>query len=90
MSVRLIKTTEQYRCDTESEAKKFIEEQRQSGQYEMGKYSSEIRQAKMKGEVVDEWYRVVLTKKFDDEKEPIGDINHVYYGSGEDNGEHED
>lgn len=89
MSVRLIKTTEQYRCDTESEAKKFIEEQRQSGQYEMGKYSSEIRQAKMKGEVVDEWYRVVMTKKFDDEKDPIGSINHVSYGDKEDDEDHE-
>lgn len=84
MSQYLIKTIEQYRCDTESEAKNFIEKQRQSSQYETSKYSSELRQTKQKGEVVDEWYRVTITKTFDNEKEPIGDIKHVSYSASED------
>ena len=31
-----------------------------------------VKERKQKGEVVDEWHQVVLTKIFDDEKEPIG------------------
>ena len=48
----------------------------------LSKYSSVQRQRKAKGEVVDEWYRVVLTKVFDDEKEPIGSTTVSYDTSG--------
>lgn len=87
MSMYLIKTTEQYRCDSEEEAKNFIEEQKKSTQYEMTKYSSELRQVKMKGEVVDEYYRVQIVKNFDSEKDPIGDLKYVSYSARKDNDE---
>ena len=74
----LIKTTEIYRVETEEEAKKFIEEQKAAGDYEMTKYSSEYKCRKAKQEVQDEWYRVILVKVFDDEKDPIGDTKVVY------------
>lgn len=66
----LIKTTEQYRCDSEGEATGLIEEVKRNGEYVLTKSSSEIRTVKQKGEVVDEWYRVTLTKVFTEEKEP--------------------
>jgi len=75
----LIKTTEQYRCDTEAEAKAFIEQQKKSNLYEVAKYSSEVKQLKAKGEIVDEWMRVTIVKQFDSEKEPIGSIKNVSY-----------
>ena len=60
----LIKVTEQYRCDTEEEARKLIEEAKRSGQYTVTKSSSEIKTLKQKGEIVDEWRRVLITKEF--------------------------
>ena len=34
------------------------------------KYSSEYKEKKQKGEVIDTYYKVTLTKAFTDEKEP--------------------
>ena len=70
MSSYLIKVTEQYRCDTEAEANHLIEEAKQSNQYTVTKSSSEIKATKSKGEIIDEWRRVLITKEFTSEKEP--------------------
>lgn len=78
MSRYLIKTTEVYRCDSENEANMLIEEAKKSGKYTVTKSSSEIRTMKQKGEVVDEWRRVTITKAFTDEKEPLTQI-YAYY-----------
>jgi hypothetical protein len=74
MSRYLIKVTEQYRCDTESEARELIEEAKASNQYTVIKSSSEIKTLKQKGEVIDEWRRVLITKEFTSEKEPENQI----------------
>lgn len=74
MSKYLIKTTEQYRCDSEQEANELIKEAKASGLYTVTKTSSEIKTLKQKGEVVDEWRRVTITKVFNDEKEPYGQV----------------
>lgn len=74
MANYLIKTTEVYRCDTENEANELIKEAKKSNLYTVSKSSSEIRTTKAKGEVVDEWRRVTITKVFNDEKEPFGNI----------------
>ena len=66
----LIKVTEQYRCDTAEEAKQLIEDAKKNGQYTVIKSSDEIKNCKSKGEVVDEWHRVLLTKEFNEEKMP--------------------
>lgn len=66
----LVKTVETYRVANESEAKKLIESAKAEKGYTLSKYSSEYKSTKAKGEVVDEWYRVVLTKEFNIEKEP--------------------
>lgn len=82
MSCYLIKVTEQYRCDTEAEAEVLINEAKESGQYTVVKSSSEIKTTKAKGEVVDEWRRVLITKEFASEKEPTEQIT-VTYGEDE-------
>ena len=71
MAKYLIRTVETFRVDSESEAKRFVEEQRQDSRYTLIKHSTEYREKKVKGEVEDSWYRVTLTKVFNDEKEPI-------------------
>ena len=66
----LIKTVETYRVASEGEAKQLIEESKKDRNFTLSKYSSEYKCSKAKGEVVDEWYRVILTKDFTPEKEP--------------------
>lgn len=68
MSKYLVKSTEMYRIDNEAEAKDFIDSQKKK--YQINKHSTERKEKKLKGEVVDAWYRVTLVKDFNDEKEP--------------------
>ena len=82
MAKYLIKTTEVYRCDTEEEAKNLIEEAKRDGNYIVTKNSSEIKTLKQKGEIIDEWRRVIVTKEFTSEKEP-GEYFTVTYDIGE-------
>ena len=70
MAKYLIKTVETLRVATEDEAKAVIEEAKKNRNFTLSKYSSEYKCSKAKGEVVDEWYRVILTKEFTSEKEP--------------------
>lgn len=81
MSKYLINTVETYRVDSEGEAAALIEEAKKSNKYTLSKYSSVYKERKQKGEVIDAWYRVSLTKVFDDEKEPIGSTT-VEYSEG--------
>lgn len=70
MSKYLVSTTETYRIDTESEATKAIEEAKEDNSYILGKYTNEHKERKLKGEVVDEYWKLTLTKIFNDIKEP--------------------
>ena len=74
----LIKTVEQYRVSSEAEAKKLIENAKADKSYTLSKYSSEYKNTKAKGEIVDEWFRVILTKEFNIEKEPACTVNINY------------
>ena len=76
--VYLVKVTEQYRCDSAEEAKQLIEEAKKNSQYSVVKTSDEIRSVKLKGEIVDEWHRVLITKSFNEEKEPESYIMPMY------------
>ncbi len=89
MAVYLIKTTEQYRCDTEEEAKEFIEKEKENLQYEVIKHSTEtkIKKATKKDPQSDEWQRVIITKVFTDEKEPSGYCMPKYVDKREENDE---
>lgn len=66
----LTKVVETYRVANEAEAKKLIESAKMDKSYTLSKYSSEYKCSKSKGEIVDEWFRVILTKDFNVEKEP--------------------
>lgn len=66
----VVRVTEQHRVDSEDEAKALIERAKADRSFTLAKYSSEWKQTKAKGEVVDEWLRVVLVKDFTTEKEP--------------------
>ena len=70
MSSYLIKATEQYRCDTEAEATTLIEDAKKNRQYTVIKTSNEIKTVKSKGEIIDEYRRVTITKEFNSEREP--------------------
>lgn len=78
MSKFLVKATEVYRCDSESEANELIKDAKASNYCTVIKSSSEIRTTKLKGEIVDEWRRVTITKFFTSEKEPEEDVHVVY------------
>lgn len=66
----LIQTTEIYRADTEPEAQAIITEAKEAQEYSLAKYSSEAKDVKSKGEIIDTYYKVSLTKVFTDIKEP--------------------
>ena len=76
--IYLLETTENYRVANEEEAKKLIESAKADNHYILKKYSSQYKERKQKGEVVDAWYKVVLVKTFTDEKEPDGTIGIIY------------
>ena len=82
MAKYLISVTETYRVDTETEAAKIIEEAKVDGKYVLSKNSSFKKERKQKGEIVDEWYKLTLTKVFDDEKEPVGSATIEYNTDG--------
>ena len=66
----LLETTENYRVDSEAEAKELIEQAKQGDNYTLKKYTSQYKERKQKGEIVDAWYKVTLVKYFTSEKEP--------------------
>lgn len=66
----LVQTTEIYRVDTEAEVQTLINEAKNANEYELAKYSSEKKDIKEKKEVIGEYYKVSLTKVFNDIKEP--------------------
>ena len=74
----LIATSEIYRFSSESEVEQFLQKQKQSSQFEIKKYTSSKKQSKIKHEIVDEWYRVEITKVFNDEREPNTNVDIDY------------
>ena len=70
----LISTTETYRVDTEAEAKELIESAKQDTHSTLTKYTSEYKERKAKGEVIDEFFKVQLVRAFTDIKEPEDQI----------------
>lgn len=66
----LISVTETYRVDSEDQVKEMIEEAKADNRFLLLKYTSQYKERKAKGEVVDAWYKVTFTKGFTEEKEP--------------------
>ena len=74
----LISTVETYRVNSESDVETLITEAKGAREYELAKYTREYKEKKSKGEVIDTWYKVTLTKKFTDEKEPDRSVEVSY------------
>ena len=74
----LLETTENYRVENEAEAKELIENAKAGKQYILKKYSSQYKERKQKGEVVDAYYKVTLVKYFTSEKEPDLQVEVTY------------
>ncbi len=66
----LTQVTEVYRVDSEEEVLKMIDEAKQDKRFTLTKHASQYKERKAKGEVIDQWYKVSLTKTFNEEKEP--------------------
>ena len=78
----VIRTTETYRVPNEEAVKKLLEELKSNRMFEIVKYSSIKKERKEKGEIVDEWIRLEVVKVFNDEKEPISEVQ-VRYDKGD-------
>lgn len=78
MSGYLLSVTEVYRADSDTSAQQIIDDAKADKRYYLSKSSTIKKERKQKGEIVDEWYRVTLTKIFDDEKEPCGEAEISY------------
>ena len=66
----LIQVTETYRVDSEEQVMEMIDEAKKDNRFLLLKHTSQYKERKQKGEVIDAWYKVTLTKGFTDEKEP--------------------
>lgn len=66
----LISVTETYRVDSEDQVKEMIEEAKADNRFLLLKYTSQYKERKAKGEVVDAWYKVTFTKGFTEERDP--------------------
>lgn len=74
----LLKTVETYRVANDREAQVLINEAKNDKRFELVKSTSEKKCTKAKGEVIDEWIRVTLTKAFTSEKEPDATVSVNY------------
>lgn len=70
MSKYLCSVVETYRVDNEIEADELIAEARESRIFNLKKHSAQKKEVKVKGEVVDEFVLVSLTKEIQNPKEP--------------------
>lgn len=74
----LTTATEVYRVETEEEAELLINEAKADTKYVLTKYNCEKKERKQKGDIVDSYFKVSLVKSFNDEKDPVNDINVSY------------
>ena len=78
MARHLINVVETYRVDSEDEVARMIKEAKENDTFELIKHNSAKKERRQKGEIIDAWYRVSLTKLFDDEKEPESEVSIEY------------
>lgn len=83
MAKYLVSVVETYRLDSEEEAVRLIEEAKKSNKYALAKYSNEHKEVKQKGEVIDTYQKVSLTKIINDIKDPYIETQIEYRKPGE-------
>lgn len=74
----LTQVVETYRVDREEQVLEMIEEAKQDNRFTLTKHTSQYKERKQKGEVIDAWYKVTLTKVFTDEREPEANVTINY------------
>lgn len=74
----LTKVVETYRLSNEQEVETFLKELKEDDRFTIAKYSSQKREKKAKGQIVDEWIRFEITKLFNEEAEPDSEIEVDY------------
>ena len=78
MSKYLTTVVETYRVDSETEVELMLEEAKTAHSFTLVKYTSEKKERKQKGEVVDSYFKVSLHKSFNDEKDPYDIVDVIY------------
>lgn len=74
----LISTTEIYRVDSEAEAEQLIQDAKTDDKFDLLKYTTEKKDIKLKGEIVDTYFKVSLNKSFNELKEPLNEVDINY------------
>lgn len=74
----LISTTEIYRVDSEAEAEQLIQDAKTDDKFDLLKYTTEKKDIKLKGEIVDTYFKVSLNKVFNELKEPLNEVDINY------------
>lgn len=74
----LISTTEIYRVDSEAEAEQLIQDAKADDKFNLLKYTTEKKDLKLKGEIVDTYFKVSLNKSFNELKEPLNEVDINY------------
>lgn len=74
----LITTTEVYRVISERAAQELIDAAKADETYDLVKYNCEYKEKKSKGEVIDQYYKITLVKKFNSETEPEDRYEIIY------------
>lgn len=82
MAKYLISTVETYRVDSEPEVQQILEEAKTDKKFELTKYNCAQKDVKQKGEIVDSYFKLSLTKTFTSEKEPERSVEISYDGGG--------
>ena len=74
----LVSTVETWRVDTESEATQLIADAKAAKEFTLSKYNCERKDIKEKSEIVGEYYKVSLTKVFNEIKDPVVEASVIY------------
>ncbi|AXF52465.1 MAG: hypothetical protein [Caudoviricetes sp.] len=78
MAAYLIKSVETYRLPTETAVEQFLNKLKEDPIFEVIKYTSTKKDIKERNEIVESFYRVEVTKVFNEEKFPDSEIEVIY------------
>lgn len=79
----LISATEVYRVKTVEDVEKLHAELKNDNDFTLEAFSYKTKYQKSKGDIIDEWQLVTVKKVFNEEKEPISEVqvNYSYPGA---------
>lgn len=70
----LTSVVETYRVDTSHEVDVMVDEAKKDESFSLAKYKCDAKEVKSKGEVLDSYYLLSLTKVFNDPKDPVNEV----------------